>query len=373
MTEAHRPSLSAARRVVVKVGTAVVTRTGGGLALGRLGALVEQIVTLRERGCEVLLVTSGAIGLGATRLGLASKPTRVVERQACAAVGQGALMGLYDALCRQAGVVAAQVLLTEADFLERERYLNLAGALERLLELGALPIINENDTVSTAELALDKRMVFGDNDRLSALVSAGLDADLLVILSDVDGLYTAHPAEPGAERVSVFHEGVRFELGEVSKGGRGGMGAKVRAARIAAQAGVHVVVTSGIRGDALLDAVAGADVGTHFPASEVGNKRRRWLAYATVPAGRLVVNSGASEALCERGASLLAAGVLRVEQEFDAGAVVSVVTEGGVEIARGVCARSSADARAVLGPSSGRTKPLVHRDNVVILRHLELA
>jgi len=366
MPHSARQHLSKAKRIVVKVGTAVVTRKGGGLALGRLGALIEHLVGLREEGREVILVSSGSIGLGAARLGL-DKPTSSVDRQAAAAAGQGALVALYDELCRQLGVVSAQVLLTDEDFLNRQRYLNLSAALSRLLMLGALPIINENDTVSTAELALDKGMVFGDNDRLSALVAAGLDADLLVILSDVDGLHTKHPSFEGAERIAVFgdHD---FEIGSTgSRGGRGGMGAKISAARIANNAGVDVVVTTGFRATALREAVNGDDVGTLFPGASIGNKRQRWLAYATLPAGQVVVNEGARVAMVERKASLLPAGIVSIEGEFASGSVVSVVNEAGSEFARGICARSSSDARSELS-DEGRGKALVHRDNIVILR-----
>ncbi len=363
-----RQALTRSKRIVVKVGTAVVTRDQGGLALGRLGALVEQILDLRNAGHEVLLVSSGSVGLGAQRLGFEQRPDDVVERQACAAAGQGALVALYDTLCRQAGFHAAQVLLTDDDFLHRPRYLNLSATLERLLQLGALPIINENDTVSTAELALDQQMVFGDNDRLSALVAAGLDADLLVILSDVDGLHTKHPSEAGSERIAVFEPAASFEIGSAgSTWSRGGMGAKLEAVRIANNAGVHVVIASGMRVDSLVAAVSGGDVGTVFPAAAVGNKRQRWLAYATRPVGRVWVNAGARSAMVDRNASLLPVGVESIEGEFERGAVVSVRTQQGGEFARGIVRMSSSEARGVLGGDE-RGKPMVHRDDIVILR-----
>ncbi len=363
MSESPRQVLTRARRVVVKVGTAVVTGPEGRLALGRLGALVEQLHLLRGQGREVLLVSSGAVGLGASKLGM-SAPTALVDRQACAAAGQGALIALYENLFRQLGEVGAQVLLTEEDFLHRHRYLKLHDTLERLLELGAVPVINENDTVSTAEIALGKDKVFGDNDRLSALVAAGVDADLLVLLTNVDGVYSAPPGTPEARRIDTWTAETEVRFGAGSAGGRGGMQAKIAAAEVAVRAGTSAVVASGMDPTALLRIVQGEEVGTLFPARVPWNRRRRWLAYATQPVGRLVVNAGARAAMVERNASLLAAGVEAVEGAFDAGAVVSVVGPDGREFARGICARSSGEA---LGDSGGRSRALVHRDNIVIL------
>ncbi len=366
-----REHLSGIRRIVVKVGTAVVTHPDGRLALGRLGGLVEQLHELRRSGREVLLVTSGSIGLGVHRLGLPTIPTRVVDRQACAAAGQGALVALYDGLMRQLGEVGAQVLLTEEDFLDRSRYVKLHATLERLLELGAIPIVNENDTVSTAEIALGENRVFGDNDRLSALVAAGADAELLVMLTNVEGVLTGPPGTPGATRVPVYGPDTRVRFGKGTDAGRGGMEAKIAAAKVAARSGTHVVVASGHVERIVPRVVAGEDLGTLFPARLAFNKRRQWLAYASSPAGRLVVNDGARRALVENGASLLAAGVEAVEGDFEAGAVVSVVTAAGREFARGLCARSSEEARRERArEKGGRSRALVHRNDVVIL-HLE--
>jgi glutamate 5-kinase len=360
-----RSPLTAARRIVVKVGTAVVTRPDGGLALGRLGRLAEELHALRARGAEVILVTSGAIGLGAGRLRYEGPPTAVVDRQACAAAGQGALMAIYDTLLRQLGHVAAQVLLTEADFLHRERYLHLHATLERLLERGAVPIVNENDTVSIAELAVGRDRVFGDNDRLSALVAAGVDAELLILLTDVDGVYTAPPGSPGARRVPVW-TGEHVAIGAGNAVGRGGMGAKIRAAEIAVHGGAQVVIAGGADLGVIGQIVAGEDVGTWFPAVTGLSARRRWLAYATAPAGAVRVNDGAREAMVTRRASLLPAGVVGVSGEFIAGAVVSLRTEAGREFARGIAGRSAGELRELAG-RGGRHKAVVHADNVVIL------
>lgn len=365
-----RARIAQARRIVVKVGTAVATGRDGHLALGRLGGLVEVLRELRESGRDVLLVSSGAIGLGAARLGLAH-PTAVVDRQACAAAGQGALMAFYDSLLRQLGETGAQVLLTEEDFLHRHRYVRLHDTLERLLSLGTVPVINENDTVSTAEIALGEGKVFGDNDRLSALVAAGIDADLLVMLTNVAGVFTAPPGDPEAELIDIYDPSIAVRFGRGSDGGRGGMESKLAAASVAVRSGTDVVVASGMEPAHLRGVVAGEHVGTLFPARVSFNRRRRWLAFATSPAGRLVVNAGAREAMVERDASLLPVGVEAVEGDFEEGAVVSIVGPAGREFARGICARSASEVRAeVSDPSPGRSRALVHRDNVVIM-HLE--
>jgi len=350
------------RRIVVKVGTAVVSRPDGKLALGRLGALVEQLCELAEAGHQVLLVSSGAVGLGAARLGM-SRPTALADRQAAAATGQGSLIALYDGLFRRQGRYCAQVLLTESDFHHRAHYLNLATALERLLQLGLVPVINENDVVSTVELALTGQ-VFGDNDRLGALVASSIGADLLVLLSDVDAVYTAPPGTPGAERIPIWSEGTAFRAGQASAGGTGGIQSKVAAARIAARAGVQAVIASGLGESGVLDVVQGRDVGTRFPAEPGMNRRRQWIAFATVPAGRLQVNTGAREALIERKASLLWPGVVAVEGEFGAGAVVEVCCEDRV-FARGVVGQPSSALRSGLGGVERGT--VLHRDDLAIL------
>ncbi|MEL6346939.1 MAG: glutamate 5-kinase [Myxococcota bacterium] len=368
MDETVRRSLAGARRVVVKVGTAVVSGPQGQLALGRIGHLMEDLRALSQDGREVLLVSSGAVGLGAGRLGWTAPPKRVVDRQACAAIGQVALMSLYDAMLGQLGRRAAQVLLTQDDFLQRQRYLNVQATLERLLALGVLPIINENDTVSTAELAVGRDEVFGDNDRLSALVSAGLGADLLVLLTSVDGVYTAPPASPGAKRISRYAPDETIHFGEGSAWGRGGMQAKLAATQVAIQCGTPVVIASGMAGGVLQRVIAGEDVGTIFPARRQHNRRRQWLAFATAPAGRLMVNDGARRALTERNASLLAIGVQDVLGSFDAGAVVSVCTADGSEFARGWSDQSANEIQErIASPGDGRSRPIIHRDRIVIL------
>ena len=365
-TEERRRRLIDARRVVVKVGTAVVTGPDGRLAEARLTALVETLCARLGAGAQVLLVSSGAVGLGAERLGFERRPTSVVDRQACAAAGQSALMAFYDAAFGVRQRACAQVLLTEDDFRVRRRHLHLSATLERLLGLGVVPVINENDVVSTAEIALHGARVFGDNDRLGALVAAGVGADLLVLLTDVEGVLTGPPGQPGSVRVPVWGAEATVALGPVSAGGRGGMGAKMGSARLGAQAGVDVVVASGLDVAALPAVLAGEDVGTWFPAASGMRERQHWLAFATAPEGRIEVNEGARAALLGRKASLLWPGIVRVEGQFAAGAVVSVVDGEGLEIARGrVDAPSS--ALVVGGASPTGRRPILHRDHVVLL------
>lgn len=366
MPQAQRQNkLSTVRRAVIKVGTGVVTREDGGLAITRVAHLIEQIQALRSQGVEVLLVSSGAVGIGSERLGFTERPVSVVDRQACAAAGQGALMAFYEGLCERMAIPVAQVLLTEADFHHRRRYLNLAATLQRLLQLGAMPIINENDTVSTAEIEISGPAVFGDNDRLSALVAANLGADLLVMLSNVDGVYSSPPGTPGAERLSTYAtQDVTF--GQASLGGRGGMEAKIEAALVAARSGVHAVIASGFEPNPLTQIIAGEERGTWFPASSALNKRRQWLAYATAPAGALIINDGARDAVLNRQASLLPKGVVAVRGTFPAGAVVSVLDINEIELARGI-SRESSDAIPALQRQDGKGKALVHRDQIALL------
>lgn len=360
-----REAIAASQRVVVKLGTTVVARPDGRLAVGRVGALAEQVDALVSAGRQVVLVSSGAVGLGAERLGM-SRPTRVVDRQACAAVGQGVLLAFYDALFARLGRRVAQVLLTEEDFHRRRRHVHLSATLERLLDLGVVPVVNENDTVSTAELALRGPTVFGDNDRLSALVAAGTGADLLVLLSDVEGVFDRPPGEPGSQRIGRWSDQVAVTFGAPSAQGRGGMEAKIASAERAAAAGVHAVIAGGRVPEVLGRVVAGEDVGTWFPARGGWSRKRSWLALASVPSGRLVVDGGARQALVRGRASLLAPGILKVEGAFEEGDVVSLVGPDEVEFGRGRVSRSAPEVQAMVGAPQGRSRAVVHRDHVVV-------
>jgi glutamate 5-kinase len=369
----------------VKLGTNVLSRENGELALGRIHTLIEELVDLQRGGRQVIVVSSGAISLGMERLKMEERPHLLPDKQACAAVGQIRLMAVYQAAFDRYGIVTAQVLLTDEDFADRTRYLNLRNTLQRLLQLGVVPIVNENDTISTSEIetyvdrpGADRTAVFGDNDTLSALVAAKLDADVLVLLTDTDGLYSATPGEPGAVRIPVVPE-VTAEIETMARGGsargRGGMRTKLRAAKIAARSGVLAVIARGSDPGVLGKVFSGEEVGTVFLPRAGLSGKKRWIGFATSVAGRVRVNAGAREALTRRQASLLFAGVTGLEEEFQRGEVVSVVDEEGTEFARGVVNYSRAEAEPLVGKRSGEIKDrlesglgeLIHRDNMVIL------
>ena len=372
-----RLAVAAARRVVVKLGTRVVTHDDGTLAMGRLYGVIEEATRLRKAGVEVLVVSSGAVGLGREALGL-DGDLRLADRQACAAVGQSRLMQLWSDGFGRYGLVAAQLLLTQADFDDRVRYLNLRSTLEALVGRGAIPIINENDAVATDELAFAMeggRPVFGDNDQLSALVASKLDADLLVLLTDVEGVYDR---DPRAHEDAVLLRTVAAEE-EVAAGpsasgaGRGGMGTKLAAARSAAESGCHAIIASGRTAGTLEAALAGETVGTWFPAVESSqDARRRWIALAAAPRGILHLDEGAVRAIRDRGASLLAVGVHRVKGSFDAGDVVELRGPEGASLGRGmVWCDADAARRWVAGeaPEHARNHhALVHRDLLAVRR-----
>jgi glutamate 5-kinase len=325
----------------------------------------------------MVVVSSGAVGLGAQRLGLGGRPRTLALKQACAAIGQGRLMSVWSEAFEKLGVTAAQVLLTEDDFASRGRYLALRATLEELIALGAVPVLNENDTVGTAELEAVAGQVFGDNDKLSALVAAKLGADLLVILSDVDGLHTANPARNrAASRVPVV-AGVTPEVRALAEGagarGRGGMATKLEAAAIATASGALAVVASGRRPGALEEVLSGADVGTLFLPKRSLTGKRRWIAWAALPSGAIRVNEGARAALVSGKASLLPAGVTALEGEFEKGDVVRILGGDGTELARGQVNYSRADADRLVGRRSGEARgapkgydALVTRNNVVL-------
>lgn len=381
--------LRAAHRVVIKLGTSIVTGTGGEICREQVEPLVRSIAGLKSAGHQVVLVSSGAVGLGAGHLGLhRSRVRELVTRQACAAVGQSLLMHAYEKLFRAHGVRIAQVLLTEEDFTDWRRYTNLRRTMEKLLKLGVLPIVNENDTVSTAELeyvAGSKERVFGDNDRLAALVMSKLDSDTLVLLTNVDGLLrrSAKSASVKLEDESMvipLVEEITPELKAMaagpSAGGRGGMLTKLDAAQIAMRAGGMALIANGTKPDVLERIFAGELTGTTFmPATRMAGKRR-WIAYAASVRGRLIVNAGAREAILGGKASLLASGVVKVEEQFEPQDVVTIADCEGREFARGIVNCASAEAAALIRPgekvnASGaertRARVLVTRDNIVLL------
>jgi len=372
-----RPAITSARRVVLKVGTRVISPEQGTLALSRLSVVVEAAARLHADGRQVLIVSSGAVGLGSDALNFEKVPNELRHRQACAAVGQTRLMGLFEESFSRLGLTCGQVLLTQGDFDDRERYLNLRSTLMALLSRGAIPVINENDAVSTDELAFvegESRPIFGDNDRLAALVATKLDADLLVLLTDVEGVYDKDPRSHTDARVLSLvktpgDEG-EYGPGEGSDRGRGGMSSKVEAAHMMARAGGHAVIASGIVPGAVEAVLAGGPVGTWFPARGELTARRRWIAFAALARGTLSLDQGAVAALRNSGASLLAAGVRRVDGEFQVGDVVELRGPDQALIGRGIIHCDANQARQWCGgnPPSGvrNHDALVHRDHIAL-------
>jgi glutamate 5-kinase len=359
-------------RVVVKVGSSSLTAPDGGLDRAVVGALCDQLAALRTRGVEVVLVSSGAVAAGLRPLGLAARPSDLGRLQAAASVGQGALVHAYTTALAAHGLACGQVLLTPDDVVDRRRYLNARTTFTELLTLGAVPVVNENDTVVTDELR------FGDNDRLAALVASMLGAGLLVLLSDVDGLHDGDPAaSPVLERVDDLSRLDERHRGGAGSGvGTGGMASKLEAARIATFSAAHCVIARARRPGVVLDAAAGAAVGTWFPpAAKRPDSRRLWLAFAHPATGRLHVDAGAVRALTREGASLLAIGVTAVEGAFDAGDAVEVVGPDGHAVARGVVAVDAETLRAVRGRATPElaaergadaARPVLHRDRLVV-------
>jgi glutamate 5-kinase len=369
--------VAAARRVVLKLGTRVVTHPDGRVALPRIFSVVEAAADLREQGRQVLIVSSGAVGLGVEALGLNGVPTDLMERQACAAVGQTRLMGLYEAGFQKLGLVCGQVLLTRGDFEDRVGYLNLRSTLQTLLRRGVVPVINENDAVSTEELAFvdaGRQSAFGDNDGLAALVAAKLDADLLVLLTDVAGVFDRDPRQyPEARllgRIDTTEARVAVSGKPGSEVGRGGMRKKLEAARMVARAGCHAVVASGVEPGALDAVLAGEEVGTWLPAEKELDGRRRWIAFAAATRGSLDLDEGAVRALRERKASLLAAGVHRVGGDFRTGDVVELRGPGGEAVGRGIVFWDAEVPRAWCAgsPPAGirNHDALIDRDNMML-------
>ncbi len=355
--------------VVVKVGTNVLTDDRGTLDRERIQALADQLQRIRASGRKVVLVSSGAIGAGVGRLRLTKRPSELPQLQACAAVGQTALMQLYQECLAPHGCTVAQILLTASDFDSRPRYLNVRNTIRTLFEYDCLPIINENDTVSVAEIR------FGDNDHLAAMVTNLLQAPLLIILTSVDGLYDADPRlHPNAKLVHTVEQIDRSvtDMAGISKStlGTGGMRSKLRAARLATAAGEAVLMANGAT-PGILDAIFAAQlVGTLFlPHGGNVPARKRWFGFTARPRGSLKVDAGARRALVEKGKSLLPIGVVAVEGEFRKGDVVSILDSEGVEFARGLSNYSSADAVRLSG-RKGEQLPyeeIIHRDNLVIL------
>lgn len=373
-----------AKRIVIKLGTNVLRNDEGYVSLPRVYTFIEDIANLVKSGKQVIVITSGAVGLGKKRLGLEDTQGTALK-QACAAIGQGKLMSIYENGFETYGLTAAQILLTEDDFSVRERYLSLRTTMSKLLELGVIPVINQNDTVSTLDVALryvkeDLQVCFSDNDKLSALVASELDADLLIILSDIDGLYSDNPkTNPDAElikEVNKVDENVLALASGVSDGGRGGMETKLKAAKLVTRFGGKVLIANGKQPYIIKRIFDGEDLGTMFlPSDENLSDKKRWIGYATNIIGKIVVNAGAKEALLAE-KSLLPIGVVEVINTFKKGDVISILDEDKNEIARGIVNYDSESCKKVIGSHSDNIAEIlgfknydaiITRDNITIL------
>lgn len=370
----RREVIQEAKTVIVKIGTNALSRPDDTLDVERIAVLAEQIHRVKQTGRQVVVVSSGAIGAGIGLLKLAKRPTDLPHLQAAAATGQAHLIRLYDDCLRKHGYHAAQVLLTANDFKSRARYLNVRNTLHTLFEYGVIPIINENDTVSVAEIK------FGDNDHLAAMVANLMDDSLLVILSVVDGLYDGDPGNPASKVIPLVDEwnddlrGLAVET--KSSRGTGGMQSKLEAVRTATAVGENVIIANGTKPGVLDDILVGKEVGTLFLARGASLPAwKRWIGYTVKPKGKFQLDDGARQAIEKSGRSLLAIGIVAVEGEFEKGEVVSLVDASGAEFARGLTNFAAREARLIAGKKTDGIiavlgslpyEEVIHRDNLVV-------
>ena len=366
--------LNQVKTLVVKVGTNVLSTEDDRLDGDRIASLAEQVHKICQKGIKLVLVSSGAIGAGMGLLGLRERPKDLSHLQAAAATGQAHLIHIYDKAFRPHGYHAAQLLLTANDFKNRSRYLNVRNTLRTLAEYHVIPIINENDTVSTEEIKL------GDNDRLAAMVAGLIQADLLIVLSVVDGLLTGDPTQPTSQRIPIVErfddELLNLVGASKSSRGTGGMKTKLEAVRTATAVGVNVIIANGRRPHVLEEIVDGGDIGTLFLAEGDGlSAWKRWIGYTMPPKGRLVLDSGARRAVEQHGKSLLAIGVVGVEGDFAKGEVVSLIDQQGEECARGLTNYNTTAAQTIAGKRTEEIlrelgsvpyHEVIHRDNLVV-------
>lgn len=373
---AYKALVSNAQKIVVKVGTSTLTHQNGKLNLEQIERLVRQLSDLRNQGKDVVLVSSGAIGAGMGKLNLEERPKTIPEKQAVAAVGQGILLHIYEKMFAEYGQATAQLLLTKADLEHRQRFLNARNTLLTLLKLGVIPIVNENDTVAFEEIK------FGDNDTLAALVGTLIDADLVILLTDIDGFYDGDPRKrQDAKRISVVEaitEQIESLAGSVgSKLGSGGMATKISAASIAVNAGIPLMIGHGAEGHIIRKLTSGEDVGTLFlPVEMKPHLRKKWIAFGSHVGGKLIVDDGAKDALLHRGKSLLPSGIVAVEGDFSAGDVVEIVDVQGREFARGISNYSWMELHKIKGQKTKDICPIlgykdydevIHRDNLSLI------
>lgn len=368
--------LKKVKRIVIKIGSRVLTCEDNGLDSVLIGGLAGEVSRFRKSGYEIVIVSSGAVAAGRKELGLGDRPRTIPQKQAAAAVGQSKLMRAYEEAFAGHGIKVAQLLLTRDDLANRLRFLNARATIDTLLDCGIIPIINENDTVVVDEIK------FGDNDNLSALVTNLVEAQLLVILTDIDGFYSADPrTDPDARLIhlvsAITREVERAAGGSGSTVGTGGMATKVAAAKKVGKSGVSTIMINGKTPGNLERALTGDEVGTLFlPAGVSINRRKHWIAYTLRPVGRIIVDNGAREVLARHGRSLLPSGVVLVEGKFDRGACVRVCGPDGTEFARGIADYSSREIELIHGRKSGEIEQIlgyrygddiIHRDNLVVL------
>ena len=375
--EVSREALQKAKRIVIKVGTSTITYATGKRNFSQIDRLAREISDLQNQGKEMILVTSGAVAVGVDRMGLPGKPKTIPGKQAAAAVGQGVLMHTYEKFFADYGQIVAQVLITKTEAIDRHRYTNTRNTFMELMRQRVIPIVNENDVVALDELKI------GDNDNMSALVAGIVDADLVIILSDVDGLYTANPqTHPDAvivPEVAEITPEIEASAGGVgSARGTGGMATKIQAAKAATSSGIHLVIASGTEKNAITRVLQGEELGTLFVSRENRLQfRKRWLAFGAKIAGSIVVDDGCAKAIRKAGGcSILPAGVFAVQGEFLPGSTVSVIDKDAHELARGLVHYSSAELEQIKGCNSGEIANIlghknfdevIHRDDLVIL------
>ena len=371
-----RNEIKNAVRVVVKIVTSTLTYNNGKLNLFRIEKLVRELADLANQGKEIILVTSGAVGAGLDRLGSTERPKTIPEKQAVAAIGQGILMHMYEKLFAEYGQIVAQVLLTRENSVKHKLYINSRNTLLTLLKMGVIPVINENDAIAIDELKI------GDNDTLSATVATIVDADLLIILSDIEGVFTANPQnDPTAQLIEEITD-ITPEIEELAGGagsklGTGGMYTKIQAAKIAVNAGVTMVIASGALEGVVRNILSGEKIGTIFPAKEQHLQvRKSWLAFGAMIKGELVVDEGCEKALITEGSSLLSVGIVEVKGTFDQGNSVRILSKQGREIARGLANYNSEEIKKICGKNTNNISKIlgsklydevIHRDNMVIM------
>lgn len=375
--EASREALKKAKRIVIKVGTSTITYANGKRNFSQIDRLAREISDLQNQGKEMILVTSGAVAVGVDRMGLPGKPKTIPGKQAAAAVGQGVLMHTYEKFFADYGQIVAQVLITKTEAIDRHRYTNTRNTFMELMRQRVIPIVNENDVVALDELKI------GDNDNMSALVAGIVDADLVIIVSDVDGLYTdnpqTHPDAVIVPEVAEITPEIEASAGGVgSARGTGGMATKIQAAKAATSSGIHLVIASGTEKNAITRVLQGEELGTLFVSRENRLQfRKRWLAFGAKIAGSIVVDDGCAKAIRKAGGcSILPAGVFAVQGEFLPGSTVSVIDKDAHELARGLVHYSSAELEQIKGCNSGEIANIlghknfdevIHRDDLVIL------